>query len=651
MEEEVILYKAKFKYSPEHADELVLEKGDIVRLIKKDDGAWWEGEIYKSQNASRGWFPSNYVRELKPAELEKIKSKDEKNPKKSIAQNTESQNQDRIQIETKFRQTVSDEINQLTAQFINDINHIIHDIYPKVTNNYSFNKLIKSLNQIKIAEEKLNGLIMTNFNLDRSNTKIGTVFLENMDEIRSAYESYYSNHPSTVESLRKDTSHGLDDYRSHLAKPLLRLEGVPLKLRDLEKYYGDSDEDRLELGRAIYQLEQCLHKCIELRKRKELEISLLQQPIRNWSGDSIEKLGTMRLMTQTNIRAGNDQRQMSGFGLVFPSSIILITATERMSGFVLITNLPVNNASACRHNDKTVELTGHTGHFWLDFDKPDDAQEWWTAMQSLNIAKNRSSFIPYVATDNTEQKSKNYNRDTTHAASSTSSSTHASVHAYAKHAPVKQLVNSKLSSTAHHSSSPPPIKSSHSSSTLLSQGSSIFSLRPTPPCKPAVSPRTTSKDKKDSKGRRPRSRPRNTTPDPDQASNRYTRIQTKNTQEDEDVLHLFNCYDEKIRQRKTSEPATRSYTHLTRQSLGPASISHEHLEKIVTSLVDPLKNEVLDLRNQIKTLEDAMSTEQTKVRNIRAHLQSETTARKMLETNIVKWQQDHTENLQTRTDQ
>ena len=61
---------------------------------------------------------------------------------------------------------------------------------------------------------------------------------------------------------------------------------------------------------------------------------------------------------------------------------------------------------ACRHNDKTVELTGHTGHFSLDFDKADDAQEWWTAMQSLNIAKNRSSFIPYVATDNTEQKSK-----------------------------------------------------------------------------------------------------------------------------------------------------------------------------------------------------------------------------------------------------
>ena len=68
-----------------------------------------------------------------------------------------------------------------------------------------------------------------------------------------------------------------------------------------------------------------------------------------------------------------------------------------MSGFVLITNLPTVNASACRHNDKTVELTGQSGHFWLDFEKESDAQEWWCSMQSLNIAKNRSSFTPYVS--------------------------------------------------------------------------------------------------------------------------------------------------------------------------------------------------------------------------------------------------------------
>ena len=35
----------------------------------------------------------------------------------------------------------------------------------------------------------------------------------------------------------------------------------------------------------------------------------------------------------------------SGYGLVFSTSVILITATDRMSGFVLITNLPTTNAS------------------------------------------------------------------------------------------------------------------------------------------------------------------------------------------------------------------------------------------------------------------------------------------------------------------
>merc|ERR550519_330463 len=103
-------------------------------------------------------------------------------------------------------------------------------------------------------------------------------------------------------------------------------------------------------------------------------------------------------MTQLNIRAGREKGHMAGFGLVFPSSVVLITATERMSGFVLITNLLTNSASACRHNDKTVELTGQSGHFWLDFEKSEEAQEWWLAMQGLNIAKTRTSFTPYIAT-------------------------------------------------------------------------------------------------------------------------------------------------------------------------------------------------------------------------------------------------------------
>ena len=48
--------------------------GDFIKLVKKVDGAWWEGElIKKGATSSRGWFPSNYVRELKPSEIDKLK--------------------------------------------------------------------------------------------------------------------------------------------------------------------------------------------------------------------------------------------------------------------------------------------------------------------------------------------------------------------------------------------------------------------------------------------------------------------------------------------------------------------------------------------------------------------------------------------------
>ena len=104
----------------------------------------------------------------------------------------------------------------------------------------------------------------------------------------------------------------LNAIRSSWAKPLLRLENFPLRLRDLEKYYADGNEDRNLLGkksskrinlicvlaRSIYQIEEVLlQKCQNIRKNKELELAVLQQPIRNWTGDPIDELGSLRLMT------------------------------------------------------------------------------------------------------------------------------------------------------------------------------------------------------------------------------------------------------------------------------------------------------------------------------------------------------------------
>jgi len=618
-------YKAKHTYAPENTDELSFKKGDVLKLIKKVDGAWWEGELVK--NGTRGWFPSNYVRELKQAEIDKLKKDN-----KTLDQKTDKlTRQSRIFNDQKFRQVVLDEIIQNTTKFLVTVDYIINTIYPSIRADhqayFNFKKLVQSLVAIVSVEKSLVSIIQAS---DRATIKLGFILLEKMDAMRAAFESYYAIHPATVESLRKDECASIDQVRSYLAAPLLRLENVPLKLRDLEKYYAEGDDDRLELGRAIYQVEQILQRCLEVRRRKELELSLLQQPILNWSGDSIDKLGTMRLMVQVSIRAGREQRTTSGYGLVFSSSVILITATDRMSGFVLITNLPTANASACRHNETTVELTGQSGHFWLDFEKESDAQEWWCSMQSLAIAKNRSSFTPYVASSASISGG-----ETRLSRAETESSL--GYQSMSKHAPVKLLPNSRASSTVppnFTSGSPPPIKPSQSSTTLTSTASSTFCPRPTPPCHTTIATSTsTTRSTSRSRGdkRRPRSRARNQAATPD---NELSKTKQRN---DTEVLSLLRGYNENKDTHRPESQAPQAALHTTPQ------LTSEQLEEMMTPFLTPLRDEVTELRSKVANMESAMHTEKMKIRNMRTKLDDETKARKQLETHIVKWQQDHDE--------
>lgn len=56
-----LLVKARFAFQQTNEDELSFSKGDIVVVTRQEDGGWWEGSL----NGKSGWFPSNYVRELK----------------------------------------------------------------------------------------------------------------------------------------------------------------------------------------------------------------------------------------------------------------------------------------------------------------------------------------------------------------------------------------------------------------------------------------------------------------------------------------------------------------------------------------------------------------------------------------------------------
>ncbi|XP_021359394.1 uncharacterized protein LOC110454287 isoform X2 [Mizuhopecten yessoensis] len=59
--------KVLFSYEPENEDELKLDVGNIVEILKQDEEGWWEGSV----NGKTGMFPSNFVEEIEEIEPEK----------------------------------------------------------------------------------------------------------------------------------------------------------------------------------------------------------------------------------------------------------------------------------------------------------------------------------------------------------------------------------------------------------------------------------------------------------------------------------------------------------------------------------------------------------------------------------------------------
>lgn len=58
-----LVVRAKFNFQQTNEDELSFTKGDIIHVTRVEEGGWWEG----THNGRTGWFPSNYVREVKPS--------------------------------------------------------------------------------------------------------------------------------------------------------------------------------------------------------------------------------------------------------------------------------------------------------------------------------------------------------------------------------------------------------------------------------------------------------------------------------------------------------------------------------------------------------------------------------------------------------
>ena len=56
-----------FDYTAANEDELDLKVGQLLRVVTKDNGGWWQGEL----DGKTGWFPDNFVEPARSEECER----------------------------------------------------------------------------------------------------------------------------------------------------------------------------------------------------------------------------------------------------------------------------------------------------------------------------------------------------------------------------------------------------------------------------------------------------------------------------------------------------------------------------------------------------------------------------------------------------
>ncbi|OWJ99398.1 ARHGEF6 [Cervus elaphus hippelaphus] len=140
------------------------------------------------------------------------------------------------------------------------------------------------------------------------------------------------------------SSPGILILTTSLSKPFMRLEKYVTLLQELERHMEG--------------------QCQDLRKRKQLELQILSEPIQAWEGDDIKTLGNVIFMSQVMVQCGTSEEKEERYLMLFSSVLIMLSASPRMSGFIYQGKIPIAGMVVTRldeieGNDSTFEITGN----------------------------------------------------------------------------------------------------------------------------------------------------------------------------------------------------------------------------------------------------------------------------------------------------
>ncbi|TKS66810.1 Rho guanine nucleotide exchange factor 7 [Collichthys lucidus] len=193
-----LLVKARFNFQQTNEDELTFAKGDIIGVTRQEDGGWWEGTL----SGRTGWFPSNYVREIKGSDKQvSPKSGTLKSPPKGFDTSAISKTyynlvlQNILETETEY----SKDLQSLLTNYLRPLQNIDKLSSPDVA------LILGNLEEISTFQQMLVQSLEECTKLPENQQRVGGFFLNLMPQMKALYAGYCSNHPSAVNVL---TQHG-----------------------------------------------------------------------------------------------------------------------------------------------------------------------------------------------------------------------------------------------------------------------------------------------------------------------------------------------------------------------------------------------------------------------------------------------------------
>uniref|UniRef100_A0A8C2C584 Rho guanine nucleotide exchange factor (GEF) 7a n=1 Tax=Cyprinus carpio TaxID=7962 RepID=A0A8C2C584_CYPCA len=361
-----LVVKARFNFQQTNEDELSFSKGDIINVTRTEEGGWWEGSL----NGKTGWFPSNYVREVKGSDKQvSPKSGTLKSPPKGFDTTSISKTyynlvlQNILETETEY----SKELQNLLTNYLRPL-QMTEKLSPS-----DVSVILGNLEEISTFQQTLVQSLEDTTKLPELQQKVGGFFLNLMPQMRSLYVYYCSNHPSAV-SILTDHSEELGEFMegrgasipgiltltSGLSKPFMRLDKYPTLLKELERHMEEGHPDRTEIQKCMMAFKNLSAQCQEVRKRKELELQILAETIRLWEGEDIKTLGSVLYMSQAMVQ--NHGCEVSKFLFLFLKELILLFSKKRLlcfsQGKLPLSGMTVTPLEDCESHKNAFELSG-----------------------------------------------------------------------------------------------------------------------------------------------------------------------------------------------------------------------------------------------------------------------------------------------------